>query len=98
MSKHDAASNTNYLFEGYSYKFPNQRRNQYLIHLGDMATRMQKVALEISDLSFTNMVIQINGFTQELALDTFEGNDVHMPKMMLPATQTSCLKYSHTNL
>jgi hypothetical protein len=22
MSKHDAASNTNYLFEGYSYKFP----------------------------------------------------------------------------
>ncbi len=51
MSKHDAASNTNYLFEGYSYKFPNQRRNWYLIHVGDMATRMQKVALEISDLS-----------------------------------------------
>jgi hypothetical protein len=51
MSKHDAASNTNYLFEGYSYKFLNQRRNQYLIRLGDMATRMQKVALEISDLS-----------------------------------------------
>jgi hypothetical protein len=24
--------------------------------------------------------------------------DVHMPKVMLPATQTICLKYSHTNL
>ena len=98
MSKHDAASNTNYLFEGYSYKFPNRRRNQYLIHLGDMATRMQKVVLEISDLFVQNMVIQINDSTQELGLDTFKGNDVRMPKMMLPATQTSCLKYSHTNL
>ncbi len=37
--------------------------------------------------------MQINGFTLELALDTFEGNNVRMPKMMLPATQTSCLKY-----
>ncbi len=61
-----------------------------MIHLGDMATGMQKVALEISDLSVKNMVIQINGFTYELALDTFEGSDVRMPKMMLPATHTSC--------
>ncbi len=44
-----------------------------------------------------NMVIQINDLTQELVLDTFEGNHVRMPKMMLPATQTSCLKDSHTN-
>ena len=59
MSKHDAASNTNYLFEGYSYKFPKQRRNWYTISMA--------------------------------------AYDVHMPKVMLPATQTSCLKYSHTN-
>ncbi len=43
------------------------------------------------------MVIQINDSTYELGLDTFEGNHVRMPKMMLPATQTSCLKDSHTN-
>jgi hypothetical protein len=29
---------------------------------------------------------------------TLEATSVCMPKMMLPATQTSCLKYSHTNL
>jgi hypothetical protein len=27
-----------------------------------------------------------------------EATRVCMPKMMLPETQTSCLKYSHTNL
>ncbi len=42
------------------------------------------------------MVIQINDSMLELALDTFKGNHVRMPKMMLPATQTSCLKDTHT--
>ncbi len=97
MSKHDAASDTNYLFEGYSYKFPNQRRNWYLIHLLDMATCMRKVALEISHLSVQNMVIRINDSAQKLAVDTLKGNHVRMPKTMLPATQTSCLKDTHTN-
>jgi hypothetical protein len=31
-------------------------------------------------------------------LNTLEATHVRMPKMMLPATQTSCLKDSHTNL
>ncbi len=43
------------------------------------------------------MVIQVNDLTQELVLDTFEGNHVLMPKMMPPATQTSCLKDTQTN-
>jgi hypothetical protein len=58
---------------------------------------MQKLALEISNLSVSNMVIQICVCTQEFIEDTFEGNHVCMPKMMLPATQTSCLKDSHAN-
>ncbi len=43
------------------------------------------------------MVIQINDSTSELALDSFKGNHVRMPKMMLPAKHTSCLKNTHTN-
>ncbi len=37
-------------------------------------------------------------FTWESVLDTLEATRVRTPKMMLPATQTSCLKDSHTNL
>ncbi len=58
---------------------------------------MQKLVLEISNVAVKNMVIQICDCTQELVKDTFEGNHVRMPKMMLPATQTNCLKDSHTN-
>ena len=36
--------------------------------------------------------------TEELVLDTLEATHVCMPKMMLPATQTSCLEDSNTNL
>ena len=35
--------------------------------------------------------------TKELVFDTLEATRVCMPEMMLPATQTSCLKDSHTN-
>ncbi len=59
-AKNDAAIDTYQLFDGQSYKFPNQRRNWYDILFRDIATRM--------------------------------------PKMMLPATQTSGLKYGRTNL
>ncbi len=44
------------------------------------------------------MLMQIFFSTWELVLDILEATLVCMPKMMLPTTQTSCLKYSHTNL
>jgi hypothetical protein len=44
------------------------------------------------------MLIQIFFLAYELVLDTLEATRVCMPKMMLPATQSSCLKYSDTNL
>jgi hypothetical protein len=34
----------------------------------------------------------------ELVLDTLKATRDCIPKIILPATQTSCLKYSHTNL
>ncbi len=59
---------------------------------------MPKLVLEISELAVLNMLIQILLAMQELAYYTQEANCIWMLKMMLPATQTSCLKYSHTNL
>jgi hypothetical protein len=58
---------------------------------------MQKLVLEISELAVKSMLIPLFP-TQELVSDTLEATRVRMPKMMPPATQTRCLKYSHTNL
>jgi hypothetical protein len=44
------------------------------------------------------MLEQIFFSRWELVLDTLEATCVRMPKMMLPATQTSCFKDSYTNL
>ncbi len=97
-AKNDAASNTYQLFEGQSYKFPNQHRNWYDILSREIATRMPKMMLPATQTSCLK-----NGHTKFLFLSRNQyeillaASGVHMPKKMLPATHTICLKDTHTN-
>ena len=96
-AKNDAASDTNQLF-----KTVIQICDSTQELVCDTNGSMRCSHAKSDAASDTNYLFKIQSYKfvilhRNWYLIQMAAYDVHMPKVMLPATQTICLKYSHTN-